>query len=395
MSDWKVQLFKLNFDHREAEAVAAVIQSGWLTMGERTTAFESEFASFLGDGVKAAAVSNGTAALHLALLALGVGPGDEVIIPAQTFVADINTTMLVGAKPVMADCRSFGDWNVDPDDIRRKITPRTKAVMIVHYAGVPCDMDSIMALCKEHDLALIEDCAHAPGASYKGRNVGTFGDVGCWSFFTNKNLSVGEGGMVTTMSPELDRDMRYLRSHGMTTLTLDRHKGRAITYDVVRPGLNYRLDEMRAALGLVQLAKLRAANTARKKIVERYREAFASLEGLLMPFPEVEGVVPSYHIFPVLLPEDMDRLRVIEALKSEGVQSSIHYPAVHEFQAYAGMDLGATPIADAISRRELTLPLYPGMAESDVETVISTFNSAYAACGHLGAPVHAAAAVAR
>lgn len=376
---WKVQLFKLNFDHREAEAVAAVIESGWLTMGERTTSFESQFSSFLGAGAKAAAVSNGTAALHLALLALGIGDGDEVIVPAQTFVADINAVMLTGARPVMADCASFDDWNVSVEDIERKITSRTRGVMIVHYAGVPCDMDAITALCRERNLSLIEDCAHAPGATYKGRAVGTFGDVGCWSFFTNKNLSVGEGGMVTTLSPELDRQMRYLRSHGMTTLTLDRHQGRAITYDVVRPGLNYRIDEMRAALGIVQLAKLGEANAARKRIVERYREAFSGLPGLVIPFASTGDREPSYHIFPVLLPQGMDRMQVIGELKRDGVQSSIHYPAIHEFSAYADMDLGHTPIADAVSKRELTLPLYPGMTDEDVETVISAFRSAYAA----------------
>lgn len=386
--DWKVQLFKLNFDEREAMAVSEVIASGWLTMGERTVAFENDFGAFLKEGAKAAAVSNGTAALHLALLALGIGSGDEVIVPAQTFVADINAVMLAGAQPVLADCTSFDDWNPSPLDIERKITSRTKAVMIVHYAGVPCDLDAISALCARNGLKLIEDCAHAPGAIYKGRSVGTFGDVGCWSFFTNKNLSVGEGGMVTTLSAELDREMRYLRSHGMTTLTLDRHKGRAITYDVVRPGLNYRIDEMRAALGLVQLSKLPAANAARKRIVQRYRDAFSSLEQLRIPFPEVPGIEPSYHIFPVLLPEDMDRMKVIEALKAQGVQSSIHYPAIHEFSAYAGKDLGETPIADAVSRRELTLPLYPGMTDEDVQTVIAAFRSAFEGA-QASAPVRA------
>ena len=376
--DWKVQLFKLNYDQREADAVADVIRSGWLTMGERTVAFEREFAAYLGAGAKAAAVSNGTAALHLALLALGIGAGDEVIVPAQTFVADINVVMLVGAKPVMADCTSFDDWNMDPADIERKITDKTKAVMIVHYAGVPCDMDAIVALCERRGLKLVEDCAHAPGARYKGRSVGTFGDVGCWSFFTNKNLSVGEGGMVTTRSDELDRDMRYLRSHGMTTLTLDRHKGRAVTYDVVRPGLNYRIDEIRAALGLVQLAKLDGANASRKRIVETYRRELAGLAGVSLPFPDREDRVSSSHIFPTLLAEDIERLEVVESLKGEGIQSSIHYPAIHHFSAYSWMELGATPIADEVARRELTLPLYPDMTEADVRMVTDALRNALA-----------------
>lgn len=379
--EWKVQLFKLNYDQREADAVADVIRSGWLTMGERTVAFEREFAAYLGAGAKAAAVSNGTAALHLALLALDIGPGDEVIVPAQTFVADINAVMLVGATPVMADCTSFDDWNMDPADIERKITDRTKAVLIVHYAGVPCDMDAIVSLCQHKGVKLIEDCAHAPGASYNGRSVGTFGDVGCWSFFTNKNLSVGEGGMVTTCSDDLNREMRYLRSHGMTTLTLDRHKGRAVTYDVVRPGLNYRIDEMRAALGLVQLSKLDDANASRRKIVEAYRRELDGLEGVALPFPDREDRVASSHIFPILLREGIERLDVVESLKADGVQSSIHYPAIHHFTAYSGMDLGATPIADEVARRELTLPLYPDMTEEDVRVVVDALRKALAKIG--------------
>ncbi len=379
--EWKVQLFKLNYDQREADAVADVIRSGWLTMGERTVAFEREFAAYLGAGAKAAAVSNGTAALHLALLALDIGPGDEVIVPAQTFVADINAVMLVGATPVMADCTSFEDWNMDPADIERKITDRTRAVLIVHYASVPCDMDAIVSLCQRKGLKLIEDCAHAPGASYKGRSMGTFGDVGCWSFFTNKNLSVGEGGMVTTCSDDLDREMRYLRSHGMTTLTLDRHKGRAVTYDVVRPGLNYRIDEMRAALGLVQLAKLDAANASRRKIVEAYRREIGGLEGVALPFPDRDDRVASSHIFPILLREGIERLEVVESLKADGVQSSIHYPAIHHFTAYSGMDLGATPIADEVAKRELTLPLYPDMTEGDVQVVADALRKALVKIG--------------
>lgn len=376
--NWKVQLFKLNFDSRETAAVMAVLESGWLTMGEQTTLFEHEFGNFLGRDAKAIAVANGTAALHLALLALGVGPGDEVIVPALTFVADINSVMLCGATPVLADCRSLDDWNMDPADIERKITAKTKAVLIVHYAGVPCDMDAILAVCARHDVRLIEDCAHAPGASYKGQAVGTFGDLGCWSFFTNKNLSVGEGGMVTTLSDSLDKQVRYLRSHGMTTLTLDRHEGRAVTYDVVRPGLNYRIDEMRAALGRVQLSKLPDANAARGRIVARYVEALHSIPGLTIPFTGISDRVSSYHIFTVLLPEGVSRLKVIASLKDQGVQSSIHYPIVQQFTAYADTGLEVTPVADDISNRELTLPLYPGMSDDDVDTVIAAFRQAIA-----------------
>ena len=370
---WKVQLFKLNYDENEVSAVSDVVRSGWITMGEKTKEFEARFATLLGGDAKATAVSNGTAALHMALLALGVGPGDEVILPSLTFVADINTVMLVGATPVLADCTSVNDWNIDPADIERKITPKTKAVMIVHYAGYPCDMDAISTICSKHGLKLIEDCAHAPGAKYKGRSVGTFGEVNCFSFFTNKNLSVGEGGMITTQSADIAQQIRYLRSHGMTTLTLDRHQGRAISYDVIRPGLNYRIDEMRAALGCVQLDKLANAHKQRQSVVARYIDAFKDIEGLTIPFVKVDDAEPVYHIFPVMLPEACDRLKVIEILKSEGVQSSIHYPAFQEFTAYKDIHLDVTPIASEISRREITLPLYPTMTAEDVEIVIAAF----------------------
>ena len=373
---WKVQLFKLNYDDAEPNAVEEVVRSGWITMGEKTKEFESRFAALLGDDVKVAAVSNGTAALHLALLALGVGPGDEVIIPSLTFVADINTVLLVGAKPVLADCRSLDDWNMDPADIERKITPNTKAVMIVHYAGYPCEMDAISDICKRRNLKLIEDCAHAPGARYKGKAVGTFGDIGCFSFFTNKNLSMGEGGAVTTTSAEMDQEMRYVRAHGMTALTLDRHKGRAISYDVMRPGLNCRIDEMRAAIGLAQLDKLPAAHCCRKHIVERYVDAFKDIEGLIIPFVSQADTEPVYHIFPTMLPEGIDRMEVIEILKREGVQSSIHYPMMQDFSAFKDCKLDETPLARSISARELTLPLYPTMSDEEVDIVIAAFSLA-------------------
>ncbi len=376
---WKVQLFKLNFDERESRAVKDVVDSGWITMGEKTKEFETRFAEHLGNGANCVAVSNGTAALHMAMLALGIGSGDEVIIPSFTFVADINVVKIVGATPVLADCVSHEDWNISPEHIEKLVTPRTKAVVVVHYAGYPCDMDAVREVCEKHDLDLIEDAAHAPGASYKGRACGTLGDVGCFSFFSNKNLSVGEGGMVSTPSADLDRDFRYFRSHGMTTLTLDRHKGRAITYDVEQAGLNYRIDEMRAALGLVQLEKLCDANKQREKLVRAYVQALRGVEGVDIPFLhqlDSDDHKPAYHIFPVLLARHLDRTKVIGALKEGGIQSSIHYPAFQEFGAYRDMLFTDTPVTMDISRRELTLPLYPTMGMDDLETVVETLKRA-------------------
>ena len=368
---WKVPLFELNYDERENKAVADVLASEWITMGECTQTFESQFAEFLGYGTNATAVSSGTAALHMAMLALGIGPGDEVIVPALTFIADANVIRMVGASPVIADCSSFDDWNIDPKDLERKITPRTKAVMMVHYAGYPCNMEALVTVCREQGLYLIEDCAHSPGSTYRGRSCGTFGEVSCFSFFTNKNLSVGEGGMFVTRDANLHQKGRYLRSHGMSTLTFDRHKGRAVSYDVLQPGLNYRIDEMRAALGSVQLEKLATGNEERRRLTKRYHEALSFIKRVSIPFLDHANSLPSYHIYPVLLGEGTDRLAVIESLKQRGIQSSIHYPSFKEFTAYREeLSRYATPVADEISRRELTLPLYPTMGFDAVDLVV-------------------------
>ena len=219
---WKVQLFKLNYDELEPQAVKEVLDSAWITMGQKTIDFETEFAKYLGHDSKCLAVSNGTAALHMALLALGIGNGDEVITPSLTFIADQNVTTLVGAKNVLADITSYEDWSMNPEDIEKRITPKTKAIMIVHYAGFACDMEKIVDICKKHNLYLIEDCAHTPGADYKGQPLGTFGDISAFSFFTNKNLSVGEGGMVVTKSEDLLKKLKGLRSHGMSVPSFDR-----------------------------------------------------------------------------------------------------------------------------------------------------------------------------
>jgi dTDP-4-amino-4,6-dideoxygalactose transaminase len=368
---WDIQLFKLNFDDREIAAVSEVVAGGWLSMGEKILSFENSFGNFLGEDVHCKAVANGTAALHMALLALEVGRGDEVVIPSLTFVADVNVVNLVGATPKLADATSLLDWNMSLESIEKQITEKTKAVIVVHYAGYPCrDIMAISQLCRDKGIGLIEDVAHAPGATIDGKVCGTFGDVGCFSFFSNKNLSIGEGGMVSTLDLELDKKLGYLRSHGMTTLTLDRHKGRAITYDVAQPGLNYRMDEMRAAIGAVQLNKLPAGNARRGELTERYR---SNLRGslVIIPFEDQSSKATSvYHILPVLLPEKADRVAVIGALKEKRIQSSIHYPPFWNFSAYKGQFCPAdSPITAKICNRQLTLPLFPTMTDGEVDQV--------------------------
>jgi len=377
---WDIQLFKLNFDDREIAAVSNVVAGGWLSMGEEISKFESGFGYFLGDGAYCKAVANGTAALHMALLALDVGRGDEVIIPSLTFVADVNVVNLVGATPKLADATSLDNWNMSLESIEKQITEKTKAVIVVHYAGYPCqDIMAISQLCRDKGIGLIEDVAHAPGAIVDGKVCGTFGDIGCFSFFSNKNLSIGEGGMVSTLDVELNNKLGYLRSHGMTTLTFDRHKGRAITYDVAQPGLNYRMDEMRAAIGSVQLDKLPAGNIRRGELTDRYRSNLQR-SPVIMPFEnQASNFTSVYHILPVLLPEKTDRVAVIGALKQKRIQSSIHYPPFWDFTAYVGQfSPNDSPVTAEICRRQLTLPLFPTMTEDEVDKVCNALLEALA-----------------
>jgi dTDP-4-amino-4,6-dideoxygalactose transaminase len=350
---WDVQLFELNYDDAESKAVQEVLDSGWITMGPKTAKFEQEFGRLLGDG-SCCAVSNGTAALHMALLALDIGPGDEVIVPALNFIAGANCIRLVGAKPILVDSESLDNWNLSIEDVRAKISSKTAAVMCVHYAGYPCRMDELLAVCEEHQIPLIEDVAHAPGGKFADRHLGTIGDVGCFSFFTNKNLSVGEGGMVVSRREDLSSRLRLLRSH---------------SYDVLQPGLNYRIDEMRAALGLVQLSKLAGANDRRKDLVELYNSILADVAEIAIPFIGYDPGLNTYHIYPVLLRDGICRNTVVESLKERRIQASIHYPALSGFTAYSDINADSTPIANSISQRELTLPLFPTMTEKQVELV--------------------------
>lgn len=368
---WKTQLFELDYCDRETQAALRVFDRRWLTMGEEVQSFEAEFSEFIGNGVESIAVSSCTAALHLSLLALGVGKGDEVIVPGLTFVAAANVVLAVGATPIFADCTSIEDWNVSKTAIAAKCTNKTKAIMIVHFAGYPCEMAEIAKFANDAGIPLIEDVAHAPGASVAGRMCGAWGTVGCFSFFSNKNIAVGEGGMLTTSDTDLASRLRYLRSHGMTTLTMDRHKGRASSYDVAMAGLNYRIDEVRAAVGRVQLSKVIAGNLKRQALVEAYRQAFSGTK-IICPFATSQHN-SAYHLQLVILPENADREEVMAQMKAEGIQTSIHYPNFRSFSAYGELvPLDSTPVCDEITTRGLTLPLYPGLTIDEVREVSAT-----------------------
>jgi dTDP-4-amino-4,6-dideoxygalactose transaminase len=229
-------------------------------------------------------------------------------------------------------------------------------------------MERITALCKKRGLFLIEDCAHTPGADYKGQPLGTFGDVSAFSFFANKNIAVGEGGMVVTRNAELFEKLRLLRSHGMSAPSFDRFKGRTVSYDVQSPGLNYRIHEISSALGLVQLEKLESANNKRKKLVERYYSRLDEVPSVSIPYRHFSRGKSNYHIMPILLSETVDRTAVIESMKQDGIQTSIHYPAIQNFSAYKSR-VNSTPKAEYVSAHELTLPLYPDMTDEEVDIV--------------------------
>jgi len=374
---WKIPLFDPDLGPAEEQALVDVIRSKWLTMGDRTKAFERKFADEIGVPV-ALACHSATAALHMAMAALDVGPGDDVVVPSLTFVATANAVRYCGARPVFADVVSLNDWNVDAKTIERALTPATKAVMVVHYAGYACDMPAIQALARRRGLAVVEDVAHAPCVSLDGVALGAWGDIGCFSFFSNKNMTTAEGGMVTSRRPELGQRLAWLRSHGMTTLTLDRHKGHAFDYDVVALGYNYRMSELNAALGLVQLATVRERNARRGTLVAAYRERLARIEGLAVPFSAHRGEA-AFHIMPVLLPEHVDRTSVMAAMRDAGIQTSIHYRPIDTFTAYVEAGLGPSPHVPnthAIGARMVTLPLYPGMRIDQVDLVCNTLQNA-------------------
>jgi dTDP-4-amino-4,6-dideoxygalactose transaminase len=372
--DWRVPLADLDYGIEEENAVLSVLRSKWLTMGAVTQQFEQEFARATGARF-VFTVSNATEALHLACLALGIGAGDEVITPSLSFVATSNAVLYTGAEVRFADIGGPEDLTIDPADIERKITPKTKAIMAMHYGGYPCRMAEILAVAERHGLAVIEDAAHSPGAAIDGRSLGTWGALGCFSFFSNKNLSTGEGGMIVTDREDLADRIRLMRSHGMTTLTYDRHKGHAYTYDVVELGYNYRIDEIRSALGLEQLKKLPRNNALRGQWVRAYRQALGIM-GLEVPFAGTLGQ-PAYHLMPVLLPKGTDRKAVIDRMRERQIQTSIHYPPTHTFQYYAQRyGQVSLPVTEDLAARELTLPLYPTMGSDAVYEVVEALKYA-------------------
>src|SRR5579862_2051466 len=326
-TQWRITLADVVLDERELAAVDDVLRSGWLSMGPITEQFEAAF----GERVPGTpvAVTNGTAALHLAAAALGIGPGDEVICPTLTFVATAAAMLQTGAQVRFADSTSLDDFSLDPSEIDRLVTERTKAVVVVHYGGFPVDMGAIHAAAAKHGLLVIEDAAHALGSELDGAPCGRLGDAGCFSFFPNKNMTTGEGGMVVFREEDAAASARSLRSHAMTTLTWDRHRGHATGYDVVDLGFNYRIDEMRAALGSVQISRMNELNEVRTKLADRYRDRLAGSAFAIPSFgPRGRS---AHHLEVVVSSSANERDRARGRLRQLRIQTSVHYPPVHRF----------------------------------------------------------------
>lgn len=372
--EYRIPLFKLNFNEAEEQAVLETVRSKWISTGPKCEEFEKLFAEML--SVKhAVSLSNCTDALHLALRVLDVGEGDEVICPSLTFVASVNSIRYVGATPVFCDVKSAEHINIDAEKIKKLITPKTKAVMVVHMAGFPCEMDGITALAREHNLKIIEDACHGPLSEYKGKKLGTIGDIGCFSFFSNKNISTGEGGMIVTDDGDLAKRIRLLRSHGMTTMSYQRARGHATAYDVVELGYNFRMDDIRASIGIAQLKKLKADLVERQKVRADYVKCLSEIPGVIVPFRDNTEFVSNY-IMPVVLSNSTAEKReaVRERLHQAGIQTSVHYPAIHRFSIYEDYK-AVLPETEYVTDNEMTLPMYASLSSEDIRFICSTLAS--------------------
>lgn len=371
---WRVPLADVVVSDDDLAAVADAYRSGWLSQGPRTREFEAAVESYTGSP-HAIAVTNCTAALHLIALAADLAPGDEVIVPSLTFVATPNSVAYTGATPVFADLVSPTEPWLDPDSVAERITSRTRAIFCMQYGGHPGESLALRELAHAHGLRLLEDSAHALGTRIEGEHAGTLGFAGAYSFFANKNLAIGEGGMVVCRDDETAERIRLLRSHGMTSLSWQRHQGHATSYDVVALGHNARIDEPRSALGLSRLSRLDDENRRRSALDARYRELLDDAEGITPALVPPPGATLAHHLFTVVLDAALDREAVRGELSAAGVQTSIHYPPAHRFAIYetAGAVL---PVTDETARRTLTLPLFAHMTDEQVELVAATLRKA-------------------
>lgn len=365
----EVPFHRPDITDEEIEAVARTLRSGWLTMGPETFRFEKELAGYLGAD-HAVCLSSGTAALHLALICAGIGPGDQVIMPAVTFVSTAEAVRYLGAEPVLADVE-YDTHCLDVQDLRKRITKRTRAIIPVHFGGHPADMDPLLDLAREHELAVIEDAAHALPSKYKGRYCGTLGDAGCFSFYATKTLTTGEGGMIITGRQDWADRARSLRLHGISRDAWNRYgKGGSWRYDVHETGYKYNMTDMQAALGRGQLSRLDDMHGKRREIARAYTEAFEPLPGLV-PFREREGCRSSWHLYPLKIDGEDEGVRddMMDILSKKGISTSLHFIPLHHFSGYRDLDTGDLPVSEKVFRQNLSLPINSKMVEDDISFV--------------------------
>jgi perosamine synthetase len=358
----------------EIAAVVEVLKSGWLTTGSKAREFEEQFCQLVGARY-AVALNSGTAALHLALEAVGIEEGDEVIVPTMTFTASAEVVLYLKAKPVLVDCLP-DTLNIDPDQIERAITSRTKAIIPVHFGGQPCDMEPILEIARRNNLYVIEDAAHALPAKYHRQTVGTIGDITCFSFYATKTITTGEGGMATTENPEWAVRMRMMSLHGISHDAWKRYaKEGSWYYEVLCPGFKYNLTDIGAAIGIEQLKKCDAFGDARDHIANKYNEAFADLPEIQTPFCEPDRQ-HAWHLYVIQLRLEgltITRDQFIEALKSQGIGTSVHFIPLHLHPYYRntfGYVPGDFPNATEAYQRIISLPIYPNMTDAGIDHVI-------------------------
>lgn len=358
----------------EISEVVDTLRSGWLSVGPKTKDFEARFRDYVGCA-EAVAVSSCTAALHLALAAAGIGEGDEVITTPLTFCATANVVIHQRARPVFADI-GIDDFNLDPARVEERITPRTRAIIPVHMAGHPCRMDELLDIARQHNLLVIEDAAHAVGATYKGRRIGTLGDATAFSFYATKNLTTGEGGMLTTDNLELASTVRNLSLHGMSRDAWARYTSEGSWYyEVIAPGYKYNMTDMGASLGLHQLVRLDQFAQIRERYAAMYSQAFAAMPEIQIP-RVAPDVTHAWHLYIIWLTPGtltISRARFIEELKAQNIGTSVHFIPLHMhpfYQSAFGYAPGDFPIAEAMYQGAISLPLYTRMTEADVCSVI-------------------------
>lgn len=358
-----------SIDEDDIQAVVETLRSDFLTTGPKVHEFEQCVADYVG-AKYAVAISNGTAALHAACYAAGIGEGDEVITTPITFAASANCAIYCGGKPVFADIDPV-TYNIDPEDIKQKITNRTKAIVAVHYTGQPCDMEAIHVIAKEHNLIVIEDAAHALGADYKGKKIGSMSDMTTFSFHPVKHITTAEGGMIMTNNKDLYDRLMLFRTHGITRdpKLLSRNEG-PWYYEQVDLGYNYRITDVQCALGISQMKKLNMFVTKRREIAKRYDEAFANNKNIIVPYQK-EGCNNSYHLY-VIQVKNVDRRHVFEELRAAGIGVNVHYIPVYTFPYYQkhGYDIVRCPHAEELYKHIISIPMYPDLSIENQQYVI-------------------------